>query len=149
MGGFTSAHMHNASVPLSLDHIIKVMLPVYYDDSPITDEEYHLALNSWDLILQDKISSFQTLKEDPKFIYSNSKMYFCDLYYKRLFDIHPLAKDLFTRHSTKGDLLIRMISVAFHERTNPHEHKFALEKIAQIHNTKGVKSIECKYSLSF
>eukprot|EP01031_Cornospumella_fuschlensis_P030044 gene30044-36287_t len=70
--------------------IVKLMMPVYYNDDQLTNAELDLANNTWKMILTNTSPEFVTLSKDPAFSYPNCIMYFYNCFYERLFDIHPL-----------------------------------------------------------
>lgn len=74
-----------------------------------------------------------------------AREYFCETFFNRLFDIHPLAKGVFSDEVKRGELVIKTISVAFLERKYGVEgYENLLCKLTQVHNTRGVKAVECK-----
>jgi hypothetical protein len=126
------------------EEIILLMLPVYYNDAPLSMEERELAARSWSLVLNGNSESFIKLSKNPKFPHQNCIIFFYNSFYSRLFDVHPLAKDLFKDMNSQGRFLVKMISLAFSEHEDPEKFHNTLVKLAEIHNDRGVKAVECK-----
>lgn len=126
------------------EEIILLMLPVYYNDSPLTLEERELAARSWSMVLNGNSENFLKLSKDPKFPHQNCIIFFYNSFYSRLFDVHPLAKDLFKDMNSQGKFLVKMISLALSEHEDPEKFQNTLVKLAEIHNDRGIKAVECK-----
>lgn len=129
----------------SEEDIVRLMMPVYYNEEPITQDELDIAHNSWKLILNNTSPEFMARKKDPSFTFPTCIMYFYNSFYDRLFDIHPLAKDLFKDMRSQGKFLVKMISLALSEKSDPVKYEKTLAKLAEIHNERGVKAVECKF----
>ena len=69
------------------------MLPVYYRSEKLTPSEISLAKNTWDNISNDKSPAYVVNIADPDFHkkYPTCIDWFTDLFYGRLFDIHPVS----------------------------------------------------------
>lgn len=146
MGGGSSTPINTrSSVNLAQteEMIVRLMMPVYYNDEPITPEEHEAAHNSWKLILNNTSPEFLHAKRnDPNFQYPTCIMYFYNSFYNRLFDIHPLARDLFKDMRSQGKFLVKMISLSLSERNDPEKFRLTLVRLAEIHNQRGVKAVE-------
>ncbi len=131
------------------EEIVRLMMPVYYNEEPIVQEELDIAHNSWKLILNNTSPEFLVKRKDPSFTYPTCIMYFYSSFYDRLFDIHPLAKNLFRDMRSQGKFLVKMISLALSEKADPVKYEKTLAKLAEIHNERGVKAVECTLSEAF
>ena len=127
--------------------IIRLMMPVYYSPEDINPTERKLAQDAWQLILDDKSPAFLAQRGTPGFEYQSCVTFFYDSFYTRLFDIHPLSRQLFKNGmKSQGKFLVKMISLALSELDDPHKFDLTLIKLAEIHYQRGVKSVECKYN---
>lgn len=125
--------------------IVKLMMPVYYTVQEVSIEERKLASNSWDLILNEKSPEFLSKKGDPDFPYQSCVTFFYDSFYLRLFDVHPLCKQLFKKGmKSHGKFLVKMISLALSELDDPDKFDKNLVKLSEVHFQRGVKAVECK-----
>ena len=127
--------------------IVKLMMPVYYNDSRITKDELAAAGATWQMILSNTAPSFlEQRKRDAEFRnkFTTSIMYFSHCFYARLFNIHPMARDLFKDMKSQGKFLVKMISLSLSELADPDKFEATLIKLAEIHNERGVKAVECK-----
>lgn len=125
--------------------IVRLMMPVYYNDEPIVEEELEAAQNSWRLILSNTSPEYlQARKTDIHFAdrFPTCIMYFYNSFYDRLFDMHPLARGLFKDMRSQGRFLVKMISLAFSESSDPEKYNRTLIRLAEIHNERGVKAVE-------
>jgi hypothetical protein len=129
--------------------IVRLMMPVYYIPETITPGERIIATHSWNLVLDDKAPEFLRLKGNPDFTYNSSVSFFYDSFYTRLFDIHPMSRQLFKGGMrSQGKFLVKMISLALSELDDPQKFDSNLVKLAEVHYQRGVKAVECKSELS-
>jgi hypothetical protein len=146
-GGRSMARSLAASLHRNEQEIVKLMMPVYYNDEKVTLEEKEAAASSWQAILDNTAPEFlRQQKADPNFPHPSSMVYFYNSFYARLFDIHPLAKDLFRDVKSQGKFLVKMISLALSEDQDPKKYESTLIKLAEIHNERGIKAVECKFA---
>jgi len=82
-------------------------------------------------------------KNDKNFTYSSCVTYFYDSFYMRLFDIHPMSKNLFKNGMrSQGKFLVKMITLALSEINDSKKFDKTLVKLAEVHNERGVKAVE-------
>jgi hypothetical protein len=68
MGGGNSS---SYGLKKSQREVIELMMPVYFDNNTITDEECVMAANCWDMILNEKSVHFtEVLRQRPDFKYT-------------------------------------------------------------------------------
>ena len=134
-----------AGLGKSDEEIVLLMMPVYYCAESVSKEEHKLAADSWQLILSNSSPGYLELKKtDPSTKYNSAIMMFYNSFYSRLFDIHPLAQDLFRDAKSQGKFLVKMISLSLSEVNDAMKYEKTLRKLAEIHNERGIKAIECK-----
>jgi hemoglobin-like flavoprotein len=147
MGSGSSANNPATQLQQSESNIVKLMFPLYYSPTNITAEEHKIASDGWNAILNDKTPEFLARKTDPKFGYSSCVIFFYDSFYTRLFNVHPMSKHLFKNGMrSQGKFLVKMITLALSEINDSSKFDKTLIKLAEIHNERGVKAIECKYA---
>jgi hypothetical protein len=140
--GTSTSSLHSSSKETD---IINLMMPLYFTNEKISQDEHESAKSSWNLILNDTSPKYLLLKKDAEFEYSSCITYFYDSFYARLFELHPLAKGLFKSGiKSQGNFLVKMISLALTELNESLKLKNTLVKLAEVHNERGVKAIECK-----
>lgn len=148
MGGAPSTSEPMASKAIlhkNEKEIVKLMMPVYYTMVDVTAEERKLASDSWDLILHEKSPEFLSKRGTPDFPYQSCVTFFYDSFYLRLFDVHPLCKQLFKKGmKSQGKFLVKMISLALSELDDPVKFDQNLVKLSEVHYQRGVKAVECK-----
>lgn len=127
------------------EELVKIMLPVYFVDEEMTDQEIKLVDDNWSAILYDSTLVYKEKRQDPTFTYNSAATYFFALFYNRLFDVHPVSRDLFKNMEGQGQFLIRMVQLALSERESPKNFQLSLIRLAEVHNRRGVKAVECKY----
>ena len=91
MGGGISND--GASIGRSEAEIVNLMMPIYYVDQEVTTDDVAHAKVGWQMIINDTAPMFVELKGTENFHYRSSTMMFFDLFYNRLFDIHPVRHD--------------------------------------------------------
>jgi hypothetical protein len=142
MGNKSSSSL--PSLRNSETEIVNLMMPIYYTNEKITSEENNSVNRSWNMILTDESTHYQTLKLEPSFKYSSCITLFYDSFYSRLFELHPSAKNLFKKGiKSQGNFLVRMISLSLSEINDSQKFNSTLVKLAEVHNDRGVKAIEC------
>ena len=96
-GGFSSAKFNFEGK--SKAEICKLVYPLYYTTDPVTDQDVALAKSIWSSILDDTATSFQNIaqstSEENVPQYSSCMVMFYNLFYERLFDIHPVSFSAF------------------------------------------------------
>ncbi len=144
-GSSSSKHLHKAQ-----HEVVQLMMPLYYTTDDISTEERKLAFDSWQAILNNTTPEYLARKASPDFPYGSCVIFFYDNFYLRLFDIHPMARPLFkSGMKSQGKFLVQMISLALSEVTDKEKFDRTLVKLAEIHNFRGVKAVECKPNRSF
>lgn len=141
--------MHNPTKNLhqSEHAIVKLMFPLYYCSTDITRDEHKIASDGWDGILNDKTPEFLARRNTPGFNYSSCVIFFYDSFYTRLFDVHPMSRNLFKNGMrSQGKFLVKMITLALSEINDAGKFDKTLIKLAEIHNERGVKAVECEFS---
>jgi len=144
MGSGSSADTAQAKALGKKDNeIVGLMMPIYYTAEEMLPEQRKIASDSWNLILNDTIPGVDARKKnDPEF---TSVTFFYDSFYARLFDIHPMSRELFkSGMKSQGKFLVSMISLSLSELDNPDKFNTALVKLAEVHYHRGVKASECK-----
>eukprot|EP01040_Poterioochromonas_malhamensis_P008009 gene8009-8657_t len=139
MGGFSSKSSNALNLKKSEEEVVKLMFPVYYCDDMLTTEEDILVERAWNLVLTDGAFSYR-LKAQRS--HSSCIAYFYELFYNRLFDVHPGARDLFKDIQSQGKFLVKMISLGLSEKVDQKKYTDTLTKLAEIHNERGVKAVE-------
>lgn len=79
------------------EKVVRIMLPVYYHSAPLTAGEFALARNSWSMIITSSSPIFvkNILKGLDQFPFFSCEEWFQELFYGRLFDVHPVRRDEF------------------------------------------------------
>jgi hypothetical protein len=146
MGGSSSLAINKLNK--SEADIVSLMLPVYYIDSELTQDEHRTAFDSWDEILNDTAPDYLSSKRNKEISYPSCIAYFYDLFYNRFFDIHPMAKDLFKKGiKSQGKMLVKLISIALMEVKDSEKFQNTFQRLAEMHNRIGVKAAECFFNL--
>lgn len=144
MGSSVSSVNYELLKKSKTDDIVKLLMPLYYIEEPLTVEEHKLASDSWDNILNSRSPIFKDKKKNQKnFFYPDCVSFFYHRFYSRLFDIYPGAKELFMNTRSNGKFLVKMISLSLSEFDDPEKFEATLIKLAHLHNEKGIKALEC------
>jgi hypothetical protein len=139
-----------ASLQKNEKEVVKLMMPVYFISQPLSPEERKLAVETWDLVLNEKSPEFLAKRGTPDFHYNSCVTFFYDSFYLRLFDVHPLCRHLFKNGmKSQGKFLVKMLSLALSEQDDPEKYERNLLKLAEIHYQRGVKAVECKSNMSY
>ncbi len=129
-----------------LEEIEAFVRPIFYSAEDLTKDELDAAVAAWKMILNNRSQHFLNLRAaDPNFGPLTCMEYFYDIFYNRLFDVHPSCKPLFKKSISKqGSFFLRMISLLLTELEEKDKFIKTLENMANIHNKLGVKAVECK-----
>jgi hemoglobin-like flavoprotein len=100
-------------------------------------------MSVWNAILDDATPQYIMTKDKPGFTFPSCRVWFYNIFYERLFDIHPLCKPLFTNGvDSIGTFLVKMISMSLNQcEDKPKFHK-AMVDLAERHCERGVKAVE-------
>lgn len=127
--------------------VVHLMMPLYYTTELLTDDELIKVKAAWAAILTNSSPEFKRLRKEPSFPHDSCIKYFYSNFYERLFDIHPHSRELFKDVSQQGHFLVKIISLALSEKDDPKKYESTLVRLAEIHNERGVKAVECKPTL--
>lgn len=147
MGAASSSNLNKGDEEITekkMEDMVNLVLPLYYTTELLTPVEYDLVHSLWEMVLNNTAPEFVQMRKDPCFHYSTCIAFFYDTYYNRLFDVHPLCRDLFNDVAKQGKFLVKMISLALSEKQDPQKYEQTLIKLAFVHNELGVKAMECK-----
>lgn len=147
MGGSATKPDAQNALKKSEENIVALMMPVYYSTEQLTDTEFEAAKACWASIVTNTAPAFLALRRDASFGHSTCITYFYHNFYTRLFDIHPMSKELFRDVNMQGKFLVKMLSLSLSERSDPEKYENTLIKLAEIHNERGIKAVECKHPL--
>jgi len=96
--------------------LVRLILPLYYSEGEILQEEVDRAQSGWDDILNDTSPEYLRQKSlDPRFVeeHPSCASWFFTTFYMRLFDIHPAAKPMFKAGlKTQGKFLVQLMTLA-------------------------------------
>ena len=133
------------SLSKNAQDIVKLMYPLYFTTQNITKDEHKIASDSWNHILNDTAPEFLARRGKPDFPYSSSIIFFYDTFYMRLFNVHPMSRNLFKNGMrSQGKFLVKMITLALSEISDSAKFDKTLVKLAEVHNQRGVKCVECE-----
>jgi hemoglobin-like flavoprotein len=100
-------------------------------------------MSVWNAILDDATPPYIMTKDKPGFQYPSCRVWFYNLFYERLFDIHPLCKPLFTNGvDSIGTFLVKMISMSLNQCEDKAKFQKAMIDLAERHCERGVKAVE-------
>ena len=126
-----------------------IVMPIYYTKALLEPEEKVAATACWKSIVGNRSAHFQNLKKESKpeeFPYAICSDYYSELFYERLFHVHPGCKGLFTNSKMKMRVNFMSIISLLLDALDDDTGKFVktLENLARVHNRIGVKAVECK-----
>jgi hypothetical protein len=152
--------------------VVKLMFPVYYVEERQSADELALAKLKWNMILNNTSEFFDQNKGKSGFEQPNCMSMFYDTFYGRFFDVHPvcsvqtyvqwhlavimlcvlilqLAKPMFSAElKVQGKFLVRMMSLTLSTADQDDKFEETMVRLAEVHNDRGVKAIECKFSVT-
>lgn len=143
----TNGVLHHGSL-----NLVRLMMPVYYTTDSITLEECNAALEAWRMISENQAPNYlkqQLESMECATAFPTAMSYFSDSFYNRLFDVHPFSRNLFKDVRSQGKFLTKMISLSLTEFYDPTKFELTLRKLAEVHNERGVKAVECKSQTVF
>ncbi len=128
-----------------------MMMPVFYIDKEMSAEQLTLARKSWNSISTDTSRHFNALRKKPDFdskAYPTCISYFNEMFFQRLFDVHPMARVLFYKSNAQQEkqsqnkFLARMLTMALLDIDDQARWDMTFTKLAEMHNEMGVKAVE-------
>eukprot|EP01039_Chlorochromonas_danica_P003167 gene3167-3468_t len=138
---------NTSSPPLPVEEFDKVcglMLPTYFDREPLTEEKLALASTVWHIILNNGAPRYVTLCKSPSFKeqYPNAVLYFTDVFFNRLFDVHPNFIPALSRIKDRVKFVSDVIAFALSDLSDDDVFDQALDRFAHVHHNRGVRAIE-------
>lgn len=125
------------------ESLVKLMLPIWHTNIPLSKEEMNSAKMLWNLIQLNASPEYVTLKvEDPNFPHKTCAEWFHTSFYKRLFDVHPICRPMFKDPALQGHFLMSLFSFVFTALDDEVKFKLKLKELAVGHCKKGVKAVE-------
>lgn len=147
----TSTDSSNSVCGMSEEFAISLVLPLYYTKLPLTKEEVDGAVIAWKSIVNNRSPYFHKLKKEKLevgeiFPHQVCSEYFAELFYSRLFDVHPHSRGLFRDSKMKMRLYFMSSISAIIDALVEDQDRFlsSLRNMAKVHNRIGVKAVECK-----
>ena len=93
MGHGASAELQSVSPVFhkkAIKEVVALMMPLFYTEDNVSEEDLKLAGAAWELILDDQSPVFIEKKLSGS-VAPSCMMFFYDTFYKRLFDVHPVS----------------------------------------------------------
>lgn len=127
--------------------ISRLLLPIYYTEDTLTDEERVKVVKSWKQIAGGRSEEFLRVKKlHPDMEENTSVDYFGNIFCQRFMEVHPMSKPMFTKSAKKqGSLFFRMISFTISSLEDGEKFDKTFLAMANSHNRIGVRAVECKY----
>ena len=140
-----------SSLPMTTEAAMALVMPIYYTKTELSADEKEAAVTVWKMIINNRCAHFSLLKEQARvtgedFPHVICSDYFSTLFYDRLFQVHPLCKGLFANSKMKMRMNFMSIITLLLNAMDEEPTKFVktLENLARVHNTIGVRAVECK-----
>lgn len=130
---------------LTKDEIVELMMPAYYTPSPhISAAILETAKEAWLKILENRSNVVRSIKNNDGWVGSTSGIsMFYTTFFDRLFDVHPLAKPLFSGGmQAQGKAIVKMVSMILNTFKNPEKFEKMVKEVASSHCRMGVKAAE-------
>ena len=123
--------------------VVKLMQPTYYVNEPLTSQDTIRAKESWAHIINNTSPRFAELKSKGELLeFENAEDWFHKSFYARLFDVHPLSKQMFRDPTSQGKFLVALFSFIFTSLEDSGRFDSRLKHLAKSHCDKGVKAVE-------
>lgn len=123
--------------------VVKLMQPTYYIKDPLTSEDTIRAKDSWAHIINNTSPRFAELKAKGELQeFEKAEDWFHKSFYARLFDVHPLSKQMFRDPASQGKFLVALFSFIFTSLEDTAKFDSKLKHLAKSHSDKGVKAVE-------
>lgn len=153
MGGTVSTRNRNLPVEdkhgnkRDIGQLSKIIMPIYFTEDSISEDEREKVTKSWKSIATGQAAEFYRLKKsDPTNVPCATPMeFFGNRFVKRFFEVHPVAKPMFSKTSMKqGSLFFRMIAFTVAALDDDSKFESQFIALAKSHNRMGIRSVECK-----
>jgi hypothetical protein len=130
----------------SIEELSNVLMPIYFIEEPISNEEKEKAVRSWKMIASGQAAEFYRLKKaDPANVPCSTPMeFFGNRFIQRFFEVHPIAAPMFSKTSMKqGTLFFRMVSFTIAALDDDSKFDSQFVTLAKSHNRMGIRAVEC------
>ena len=125
--------------------IIHVLPHYYIANDDLTAEEHSIIETSWELITKNSslgIAESFTETELRSDVQKSKLVDFYDLFYERLFDVHPSSIALFRNMNQKGKMLVGLIETIIAQLNHTETFATTMRKLAVVHAKMGVMAYE-------
>ena len=128
----------------NLKATIKALMPVYYLPDTVTHADAAIVNKTWKIIQsndtpgRDVMLTLTGCAPD-----TDGATLFKSLYFKRLFDVHPLSRPLFSAQAlASGRFIGMLIHMCWRQLEDEKEFRRRAVEIARDHCGRGIKAVE-------
>jgi hemoglobin-like flavoprotein len=120
------------------------MMPVYYiPNAEVNTRDVTACQNVWNMILEDQSPKWLERVQSGDKKYPSCITWFYNVFYERLFNVHPLCRPLFTKGiESIGSFLVQMVSMSLSMLRDNAKFKRLMAELAKRHCERGVKASE-------
>jgi hypothetical protein len=153
MGAGLTHHMEEYDKK-TIEEIVHFIRPIYYNAQTILPYEVERVAASWKIMVNDKAEEYWRLKREfPENVPCKTSIdFFGNRFFKRLIEIHPSCKPLFTKSTmAMGQIICAMFTTLVTAIHNGEHEKWmkTIEELVERHNQIGVHAVECKFFDNF
>jgi hemoglobin-like flavoprotein len=128
----------------NINATIMALMPVYYLPDSVTHADAEIVRKTWKIIQSNDVPGKNIMVSitgsGPD---TNSSTLFKLLYFKRLFDVHPLSKPLFSAQAVaSGRFIGVLIDMCWRQLEDEKEFRRRAVEIARDHCSRGIKAVE-------
>ena len=127
----------------NLKATIKALMPVYYLPDTVTHADAAIVNKTWKIIQsndtpgRDVMLTLTGCAPD-----TDGATLFKSLYFKRLFDVHPLSRPLFSAQAqASGRFIILLIDMCWKQLEDEKQFRRRAVEIARDHCSRGIKAV--------
>ena len=118
MGSSSSVLVNSES--RRVNDIVNTMMPLYYQNEAVTQDDIYVAENTWRLILEGNAPMMSEMRQLTGLHDSDGMDLFRELFFVRFFDVHELAMPLFSEKAVRsGKFIGSMLQMCFKQLENP------------------------------
>lgn len=139
--------LSKASSTVQYETLARMMMPNYFDSTPLNPELESLAITAWESVLSNSAPRYRRNCSCPDFAtqYPTALEYFACVFFNRLFDTHPNIAPTMSRVTNRVKFVKDLVNFCAYDHSDEKTFRQSLELFAHIHHVRGVKALECKF----
>lgn len=127
----------------SVNSIVEKLMPLYYHQEAVTQDDIYVAENSWRVIIEGNSAMMKDMRSFTGLYEADGMDLYRELFFTRLFDIHESARPMFSEKAVRsGKFIGSVMQLCFDQLKHPKDFRRKIVALAESHCQMGIRTIE-------